>query len=60
MKGAALDRQPPLARPPQQPAVGQQQPGRVNRALRARGVLAALVDLPGRLGAAPLLGQPSV
>ena len=54
----ALDRHAPLAGPPQQPAVGQQQPGGVHRALRVSGLLAAGVDLPGLGGVALLLGQP--
>jgi hypothetical protein len=53
-----LDRQAPLARPPQEAAVGQQQPGRIDRALRAGGLLAIGIDPPGFLRGVPLLGQP--
>jgi hypothetical protein len=54
----ALDRDAPLPGPAQQPAMGQQQPGRVHRALRASSLFAALVDLLGLAGVALLLGQP--
>ena len=52
----ALDRHAPLAGPAQQPAVGQQQPGRVYRALRVSGLLAAGVDLAGLIRMSLLLG----
>lgn len=38
--------------------MGQQQPGRIDRALRAGGLLAIGVDPPGFLWGAQLLGQP--
>jgi hypothetical protein len=41
-----LDRVLPVAGAPQQPAVGQQQPGGVDRALSAGGLDAAGIDLP--------------
>src|SRR5271165_349260 len=52
----ALDRVLPVPGAPQQPAVGQQQPGHVHRALSAGGFLAAGVDLPGLRQGAALLG----
>ena len=38
--------------------MGQQQPGRIDRALRAGGPPAVLIDPLGFFGGTPLLGQP--